>query len=183
MYEAVIEPVIETIKSESPTIICNWCGIGNYILDKCMERGPTFHPTNFWHIVAKYNTKHESNQKLDSTNWKSNPVIDQFFVRTHHVLAGPKSSATNQVYHNSSNIYLILYFIYMHLIQLRMTLHKDPFRVYPVLPTTTMILISSWRNTSSHPRSMHFKAEISIISLFLNLLLTNIYIRMVEIGY
>ena len=58
MSETDIDTVIAYIIIKHPMINCDLCGMINHIADKCMARGPAFHPPTICQIVAKYNIKH-----------------------------------------------------------------------------------------------------------------------------
>ena len=60
-------------------MIYDFCGMRNYIADKCMEHGPAFQPPNICQRVSKYNAKHYPITKVVTLYWKPNPPISQHF--------------------------------------------------------------------------------------------------------
>ena len=60
-------------------IICDLCGMINHVSDKCMERGPEFHPPIIRQIFYQYNAKHILTPKVAPVDYKPNPSIAQHF--------------------------------------------------------------------------------------------------------
>ena len=70
-----IAPVIASIINKNLMMIYDFCGMRNYIADKCMEHGPAFQPPNICQRVSQYNAKHFPSPKVAPVDFKTNPPI------------------------------------------------------------------------------------------------------------
>ena len=115
-------------------ILYDWCGIWNYISDKCMTLGPEFCPPTICHRFAQYNAKHGPTPKVAPVDWKPNPSIYQHPYQHALCPAIPDINFTETISTNKQ-IHLsdLLYSLYSN----DYSLHKPPHGPTPSSPCVT----------------------------------------------